>query len=304
MTRFNNFKVSLALVLSVISLSLLAGCGGGGGGAAATPATSSGSISGTAIKGPVNGGTVTAYAVSNGAMGSQLSTATTDSQGNFQISIGTYSGSVMLQLSGGTYADEASGATMSMSTGDVMTAVIPSVMSGGVVSNIRLTPLTAMAQAMASTMAGGMSDTNSAAANTAVGNFFMVNDILHTMPMNPLSSGSGASATQDMKNCGMAIAAMSQLAKNLGMSSSSGMVTAMMNDASDGIMNGMKGSASIAMGGGMMSGGGSMMQASAGTSGLATAMTQFVGSSMNKSGLTATDMSLLLNQLNSSNGSI
>jgi hypothetical protein len=291
----------LALILSIGTLPLLSGCSGGGG---SSPAASiSGIISGTAVKGPVGGGTVTAYAVSNGVMGSQLASATTDSQGNFQISIGAYSGPVMLQLSGGTYVDEASGATMSMSSGDVMTAVIPTVTSGGTVSNIQVTPLTAMAQAMANNMTGGMSDTNIAAASTSVGNFFMVNDILHTSPMNPLMSDSGATASQDMKNYGMVIAAMSQSAKDMGMTSSSSMVTAMMKDASDGVMNGMMGGTSIPLGGmgsGMM--GSAMMQSSAGTSGLATAMTQFMTSTMNKSGLTATDMLLLMNRLNSSTG--
>ena len=42
----------------------------------------------------------------------------------------------------------------------------------------------------------------------------------------------------------------------------------------------------------------------AGTSGMATAMTQFMGSTMNKSGLTAMDMQTLINHLNTSNGTI
>jgi hypothetical protein len=57
------------------------------------------------------------------------------------------------------------------------------------------------------------------------------------------------------------------------------------------------------MGGGMM-GGGSMMQPSAGTTGLATAMTAFVGSSMNRSGATMTDMQALANKLSTSTGMI
>lgn len=309
MKTHKNFKVLLALILSIGSLTLLSGCsGGGGGGGGTTPsASSNGIISGTAVKGPVGGGTVTAYAISNGTMGAQLASATTDAQGNFQISIGAYSGPVMLQLSGGTYVDEASGTTMSMSPGDVMAAVVPSVTSGGTVSNIQVTPLTSMAQAMAKIKVGGMSETNIAAANTSVGNFFMVNDILHTPPMNPLVPGSSASATQDMRNYGMVIAAMSQSAKNLGMTSSSNMVTAMMNDASDGVMNGTMGGSAITMSGmgsGMMGGGSTMMQTTAGTSGLTTAMTQFMGTTMNQSGLTATDMHSLMSQLNASSGTI
>ena len=60
-------------------------------------------------------------------------------------------------------------------------------------------------------------------------------------------------------------------------------------------MNGM-------MGGGMM--GNTMMQSSAGTSGLSTEMAAFMGSIMNKSGLTATNVQSLMNKLSSSNGTI
>ncbi len=319
MRRYKNLKTMLVLTFLIGSLTLLFGCGGGGGGT--TPATGDGTtpvtgtgggmISGTAVKGPVSGGTVTAYAITNGTMGTQLASGTTDAQGNFTMNVGSYTGPVMLRMSGGTYIDEATGKTMAMASGDVMTAVISSA-TGTTMSGIQMTPLTSMAQAMANNMAGGMTGTNIAAANTAVGNYFMVNDILHTQPMNPLVSGSGSTATQDMDNYGMAIAAMSQLAKDLGMTSSSSMVTAMMEDASDGVMNGMMGSTQITMGGmsgsstgGMMvSGGSTMMQSSDGTSGLSTAMTEFLGSTLNQSGLTTTNMQTLINTLDASNGTI
>lgn len=297
MRRRKNLKVMLALTLIIGTTSLLFGCGGGGS-SGTTPATSGGIISGTAVKGPVDGGTVTAYAVINGTMGTKLASGTTDSQGNFHISIGAYSGPVMLQLSGGTFIDEATGATMTMSPGDVMTAVTPSIMSGETMTGIQVTPLTSMAQAMANNMAGGMTGTNIAAANTSVGNYFMVNDILHTQPMNPLVSGSSSTATQDMKNYGMTIAAMSQSAKDMEMTSSFSMVTALMNDASDGVMNGMMGGTPIMMGG--MMAGSSMMIPTAGTSGLATEMATFITSTMNKSGVTVTDMQALMNQLTTS----
>jgi hypothetical protein len=131
-----------------------------------------------------------------------------------------------------------------------------------------------------------------------------VGDILHTAPMNPMTAGSGTGATQDMKNYGMAIAAMSQYAMTIGMPHSSGIVTAMMDDASDGVMNGMMGSTSISMSGmgGMM--GGTMMQSGAGTTGLSTAMTAFVGSAMNRSGVTMTEMQALVNRLGASTGVI
>ena len=80
---------------------------------------------------------------------------------------------------------------------------------------------------------------------------------------------------------------------------------AMAQDASDGVMNGMMGSTAISMGGmggGMMGGG--MMPATAGTSGLATAMTAFAGSGMNRTGLTASDLQALIDELAASSGTI
>ncbi len=315
MRKHKKLRVMLALTLLIGSLSLLFGCGGAGSSSLTTPGGNSGTtgtngtngmISGTAVKGPISGGTVTAFAITNGTMGMQLASGTTDSQGNFNMSIGDYTGSLMLQMSGGTYVDEATGATVTMAPGDVMTAVISSLSTGTTITGIQVTPLTSMAQAMANNMAGGMMDANITAANTAIGNYFMVNDILHTQPMNPLVSGSSTTATLDMRNYGMAIAAMTQYAKNIGMTSSSGIVTSMMIDASDGVLNGMMGSTQITMGGigGGMMGGGTMMQSTAGTTGLATAMTQFMGSALNRSGLTLTDMQTLMDRLGSSSGQL
>jgi hypothetical protein len=159
-----------------------------------------------------------------------------------------------------------------------------------------------MAQARAQSMTGGMTAENATMVNSDVGNYFMVFDILHSQPMNPALPGSGAGATQDMRNYGISVAAMSQYALTIGMTNSSAMISAMMNDASDGTMNGMMGDTGVQMGGGMM--GGNMMQATAGTSDLATAMTNFMGSATNQSGLTATNMLTLINQLAASSGTL
>jgi len=294
----------MVLILAIGSSLLLLGCGGGSGSGDGTASSVEGVISGTAVKGPVSGATVKAYAINNGLMGAQIGTGTTDAQGDFTVSIGAYSGPVMLGMSGGTYTDEATGASVTMQSGDIMTGMIPEAIAGAVMSGVQITPLTSMAQAMAQAMSGGMTAANIAAANTAMGNYFSVSDILYTHPMNPLTSGSGSGATQDMRNYGMVLAAMSQYANTIGMPFSSGMVTAMMNDASDGIMNGMMGNTQIMMGdmGGMM--GNNPLSANAGTSDLASAMTAFMGSSMNKSGLTIADMQSLHNRMSTSDGQI
>lgn len=290
----------LRILLLTLGLPLLAACGGGGGGVASGP---QGTISGVVTKGPVRTALVSAYAISGGVKGAQIGTATTDVNGAFTMNIGAYAGPVMLQVSGGNYTDEATGSPMSMASGDVMTAVMPAVMANASTSGIQVTPVTAMAQARAQGMAGGMSDANIAAANTAMGQYFSVSDILHTMPMNPLVSGSSAGASPDARNYGITLAAMSQYAATLTMANSSALVTAMMSDASDGVMDGRLVTSQISMSmGGMM--GSSMMAPTACTSSLATAMMAFMNSTANVSGVTAADMAALRLQLSGSNGHI
>lgn len=149
-------------------------------------------------------------------------------------------------------------------------------------------------------------DASITTANTAVGSYSSAGDIVHTAPMNPMVSGSGAAASPDARNAGMAIAAMSRYARTMGMTgSSSGMVTAMVKDASDGVMNGRMGSTAITMGGmpgGMM--GGSMMASTAGTTGLSTAVSSFVGSAGNMSGIPQAAMQPLVDKLHSATGTI
>ena len=219
-------------LLATVTLSFLAGCGGGGDGG--TSVSVQAVISGTATAGPVSTATVAAYGISGGQMGAQLAAATTDANGNFTVAIGSYAGPVTLQVSGGSYTDEATGTAMTMAPGDVMTVAIPSVAAGSTTSGVQVTAMTAMAQTLAQHMAGGMTDANITAANTAMGNYFSVSDIVHVQPMNPLVTGSGAGASQDSQNYGMTLAAMSKYAQTLGMSASSAMVSALMNDAADG----------------------------------------------------------------------
>jgi len=150
-------------------------------------------------------------------------------------------------------------------------------------------------------MGGGMTDANIVAANKAMGDYFSVSDVLHIQPMNPMVVGAGTDATQDARNYGMTVAAMSQYAKTLNMTVSSAMVTAMMSDSSDGIMDGKHGAGQISMSmGGMMGTG--MMAMTAGTSSLAEAMAGFANSAANASGMRTADMALLIQKLTSSNG--
>ena len=297
------FNISFARIrilgAVLLTLQLAAACGGGGDTATAGVGSGgTGYLSGVVTKGPVSSTTVTAYAIAGGQPGAQVGTATTDVNGSFSMSIGAHAGPVVLQTNGGSYTDEATGTTMSMVQGDVMSVAIPSVAAGATISGIQVTPVTAMAQAIAKQMAGGMTDANIAAANTAMGSYFSVTDIVHVQPMNPLVQGSGGNASQDAQNYGMTLAAMSKYAQMQGMGASSAMVTAMMNDAADGIMDGKAGGVPVTMGGMM---GSTMMPPAAGTSGLGAAMSAFMTSTQNKSGITTP---ALMNKLMGSTGHV
>jgi hypothetical protein len=279
---------------------MAAACGGGGYDSGSYGGGSS--ISGTATKGPLSGATVTAYAIVGGQRGPQIGSATTDSNGNYNITLSSYTGAVMLLVNGGSYTDEATGDPVMMAP-DFMTAVIPSMLYGTTVSGIQITPITSMAQTRAQQITGGMTDANINTANTALCNYFSISDILRVRPMNPRVPGSKAGASQDARNYGIALAAMSQYAFSLNLASGAALVTAMMDDASDGVMDGKRGTVSILMRPMM----GSMipMASAAGTTGLATAMTSFItNTSANGSGVNAQDVAVLRQKLMISDGTL
>jgi len=298
-----NARWLLAMALGALSTTGLVACGGGGGDGSGSTSATTGTISGTATKGPVSGATVRAYAINNGVKGGQMGSAQTDSSGNFTMRVDPYSGPIMLQLHGGSYTDEATGKRMNMLNADDMTCAVPSisVTAGSATTGIQITPLTSMAHAWAEHMADGMTATNITTANMRVGAAYMGPgmDILMTRPIDPTVVGSANGASIDAKNYGMILAAMSQEAHQLGMTtSSSAMLTAMHNDAGDGTMDGTMSGTPINMSGmGGMMGGGNMMSG-AGTDELATAMAMFINGPMNRSGVTSVaEMQALMDQL-------
>lgn len=295
-------RLTLALAVATLAAATLVGCGGGSAGE--PPATATGTISGTITKGPVSGATVTAFAITNGMKGNPMGSALSGSTGEFTIAVGVHSGPIMLQVHGGSYMDEATGTRMNVLDADDMTCVVPSIniVTGSAMAGIQITPLTSMAQAWAQNMAGGMTAANIATANTRIGAAYLGAgvDILMTHPIDPTVTGSANGVSIDSKHYGMLLAAMSKVAKDLGMTtSSSAMITAMKNDAADGMMDGRMGAAPINMSGmGGMRGGGNMMTTT-GTTQLAAAMAAFVNDlSRNKSGVTnVAEMQALMNHL-------
>jgi hypothetical protein len=74
MKKYTSAWALMISLLAIGSSLLLFGCGGGGGGSDAATSGLNGTIMGTAVKGPVNGATVTAFAINNGVMGAQIGT--------------------------------------------------------------------------------------------------------------------------------------------------------------------------------------------------------------------------------------
>ena len=288
----------LASILALAAALLLAACGGGGG--SDEDVGVQGAISGNAIKGPVAGATVRALAISGGLAGAAMASATTDENGAFAMALGDYAGPVLLQVSGGQYVDEATGATMTMVPGDTLTAVLPAIVPGTATSGVQVTPLTGMAQSMAAGLPGGLSVANIVAANAAVGRYFMVDDILHTRPIDPLAPGSAAGASQAMVNYGMVLAGISQFSRDMSIPVSSRLAVALMNDARDGVMDGLAGDATLTILRAPLGGG--LPRADAGSTGLAAAMQEFMASPLNRSGAAPAAVAPLVQQLGTLGG--
>jgi hypothetical protein len=199
-------KWSGIIVMCSVFLAVLQGCGGGGGSSstpsATSPATSS--VSGVASKGLLSGATVTAYALSvSGVKGAALGSATTDATGAYSISLGSYTGAILIEASGGSYKDEATGAT-TVNTALLKAAVANA--SGSVKAAV--TPLTTIAVQKA----GALTAANIDSANTIVSNIIGGGtNILSTMPADVLVSSSSTTAE---KNYGLMLAAISELVSN------------------------------------------------------------------------------------------
>ena len=134
--RLKSLAVSAASSLVVF----LAACGNNDDDSTATPTPTptpvSTTISGSAVKGPVSGATVT---VKNAATGGVLGTTTTAAGGAYSLGV-PFTGDVVVEVSGGTYTDEATGATTPLAT--PLRVVLNA--NGGSVTGV-VTPLTTMA---------------------------------------------------------------------------------------------------------------------------------------------------------------
>ena len=205
MIRNCNINVKLGVVgLTAIATLVLAGCGGGGG----TVAPTSSLVTGVASKGPLNGSTVCAFAITGGVKGASLGACAAGIvNGKYSINLGSYTGPVLFEATGGTYVDEATGATVALA------APLHSMLGGTTGGNTTaaITPLTELAYQDAISIASGMTAARISAAIAKVQTFFGVADIVKTLPVDALAPPATATAAE--KTYALALASVSEYLK-------------------------------------------------------------------------------------------
>ncbi len=149
-------------LVAALATAALAACGGGGDSGTPTPtpaAAVSTTISGSAVKGPVNGATVTVKRPDGTACATTPATVTTTAAGTYSLSTAC-TGDVLVEVTGGSYLDEASNATTPLST--PLRVMVTT--NGGTVAGVA-TPLTTMAYSYAFRTPAAASTATAAAFN-------------------------------------------------------------------------------------------------------------------------------------------
>lgn len=148
-------------LLTALATAALAACGGGDSTTptAAPAATVTTTISGSAVKGPVSGATVTVKRPDGTACATTPAAVTTTATGSYSLTT-VCTGDVLVEVAGGNYLDEASNTTTPLSTPlRVMVAT-----NGGTVTGVA-TPLTTMAYSYAFRTPAAASSATAAAFN-------------------------------------------------------------------------------------------------------------------------------------------
>lgn len=265
----------------------LAACGGGddGGGGGGSDALPPPPLTGRVVKGPFTSGTVEALAVNaNGTLGTQIGSASIRADSTYSINRGSHSGPLVVRASGGAYLDEATGTT-------TQTADLHAATSLVMVPSLVVTPLTGIAWARAQRRIslGGNVALSIARSNTETGNWFGIPDLISTAPAD--LAGGPVAVVDAAAEYGAILAGISQLALSLTVASDQ-LSVALALDAADGALDGMDGATPVPLGAGNLS-------PTAAQADLANAITAFLASAANNSGLTAADFAALIARLNS-----
>ena len=194
-------------------------------------------LTGSVVKGPVSGATVNLFALnSDGAKGSLIGNANTDSHGNFTVNLtATPQGPILAESSGGSYVNEISGVTETLSSTDILTAVLP---AGTTVAAV--TPLTHMAATRARVLAAAGLPLATAvkAANTGVAQQYQLMDIIGTLPVSINDAAQIATAVLEQRRYGLVLAGITKVAADLNVRPID-LAQAFATDMEDGILDGL-----------------------------------------------------------------
>ncbi|WP_048437989.1 hypothetical protein [Caenimonas sp. SL110] len=179
----------LLLCAALAAVGLIAACSDGGG--TSTPATpapvATTAVSGSVIKGPVNGANVCAFKAVAAGKGDQLACTTTNSTGGYTLNL-EYMGDVVIEASGGTYIDEATNVSTPLST--PLQVVIA---SNGSATTGMVTPLTSVAYSISKGLTGGVSSANFGTASSTVATQFQLGTGVNVATLAP-TFGAAANA--------------------------------------------------------------------------------------------------------------
>jgi len=253
------------------------------------PGVASFGVTGSVVKGPVSGATVTFYALNaNGTKGREWGAGTTGTDGTFSIALNDVlsASPFYAESMGGSYREEASGSTVALGAADMVSAVLP---AG--TRHVVLSVLTHMAAERAKDMAAAGIPLDQAvdSANAGVEMQYRLGGIVGTRPATVDDPAGVGGASLEQRNYGLVLAGLSQEAATLNVRTID-LAQALADDISDGILDGLKNGNPIPVP--VISGGSIPLSAAAGIQDLQTGTSAFVGSSRNHSGIPRYDIPL------------
>jgi hypothetical protein len=180
------FRLSAAGML-VVASSLMTACGGG----QSSSNDTSASLSGSVVKGPVDGASVCAFVLTALGKGDSLGCTFTKPDGSYSFDL-PYQGPVVIEATGGTYTDEATGVP-----GVTLSAPLTSVgFLRGSKNTLMATPLTALAYNRARA-AGNLSLASFSSATQLVANTFGLSTDVDLTKVLPLVNAGQSNAYGD-----------------------------------------------------------------------------------------------------------
>ena len=161
-------------------------------------------ITGLAMKGPIDTGTVKVFAIRNGVVDTSapIGQGKTDAGGNFTVTVGDYQGPVMVEVAGGLFIDEVSGATVNLLS-PLRAAVSDTTIGTNIVA---VTPLTELSTRRTQGHTAITPDVINES-NNSVSAIFNLADIISTLPV---AAGTDDNQKKYAASCG----SFSQLAND------------------------------------------------------------------------------------------